>query len=293
MVMFDDRPDNARIDAAQKRLDDQIAAAGGLDAWRAAAPKAEPMARKTGNPHRGGTEAYLATEHYNEGWNDCIAAHPEQAEPTANYTMWAVHIQGMDDLYAAPDWEVADATCIVLNAQFARERIDDLTHAVVVPWPHGYEAWKAGAEQFRLLAVPRETLQAEGAGAVVPADLNDDATAVQLWAEIHRLRAAVKGPDGFETWQDAAVSERVRRVKAEKALAAAALHQPTGTQAAGRDETYLFSVAALEAAAKAAAEAFDYPWKEMPTVGRINMRTIASNIIRAAIAATKGDSSHE
>lgn len=40
-----------------------------------------------------------------------------------------------------------------------------------------------------------------------------------LWAEIHRLRAAVQGPDGYATWQDAAVAERVRRVKAENNLA--------------------------------------------------------------------------
>ncbi|MGQ3051047.1 MAG: hypothetical protein ACT6S0_04620 [Roseateles sp.] len=40
-----------------------------------------------------------------------------------------------------------------------------------------------------------------------------------LWAEIHRLRAAVQGPDGYETWQQAAVAERVRRVAAEKTLA--------------------------------------------------------------------------
>lgn len=25
----------------------------------------------TSNPYRGGTQAYLATEHYKEGWNDC------------------------------------------------------------------------------------------------------------------------------------------------------------------------------------------------------------------------------
>ena len=24
------------------------------------------------NPHKGGTEAYLATEHFNEGWNSCL-----------------------------------------------------------------------------------------------------------------------------------------------------------------------------------------------------------------------------
>ncbi|MGV0128890.1 hypothetical protein [Burkholderia gladioli] len=30
--------------------------------------------RKIGNPHHGGTQAYLATEHFNEGWNACLDA---------------------------------------------------------------------------------------------------------------------------------------------------------------------------------------------------------------------------
>lgn len=42
----------------------------------------------------------------------------------------------------------------------------------------------------------------------------------EAWAELHTLRLAVQGPDGFATWQDAAVAERVRRVKAEAAIAA-------------------------------------------------------------------------
>lgn len=48
---------------------------------------------------------------------------------------------------------------------------------------------------------------------------DDEADPCRLWAEIHRLRAAVQGPDGFATWQDAAVAERVRRVRAERAIA--------------------------------------------------------------------------
>jgi hypothetical protein len=40
----------------------------------------------------------------------------------------------------------------------------------------------------------------------------------RLWAEIHALRAAVQGPEGFATWQDSAVAERVRRVKMQTAL---------------------------------------------------------------------------
>lgn len=57
-------------------------------------------------------------------------------------------------------------------------------------------------------------------GAREPAALNDDSTAVDLWAEIWRLREAVKGPTGYATWQDAATDERIRRVKAEAALKA-------------------------------------------------------------------------
>lgn len=48
-----------------------------------------------------------------------------------------------------------------------------------------------------------------------------------LWAEIHRLRAAVQGPDGFDTWQQAATAERVRRVKAEARPSADDLREPT------------------------------------------------------------------
>lgn len=53
-------------------------------------------------------------------------------------------------------------------------------------------------------------------------------TEVDLWAEIHRLRAAVKGPEGYSSWQEAATAERIRRVKAERALA---LHPSAGQQA--------------------------------------------------------------
>lgn len=45
---------------------------------------------------------------------------------------------------------------------------------------------------------------------------DDEADPVRLWAEIHHLRAALQGPDGYATWQDAAVAERVRRVRAER-----------------------------------------------------------------------------
>ena len=43
-------------------------------------------------------------------------------------------------------------------------------------------------------------------------DFDDCADAVAL---IHRLAAEIKGPDGYATWRDAAIAERVRRVNAE------------------------------------------------------------------------------
>jgi hypothetical protein len=36
-----------------------------------------------------------------------------------------------------------------------------------------------------------------------------------LWAEIHRLSEELKGPQGYETWKDAAIAERLRATKAE------------------------------------------------------------------------------
>lgn len=64
---------------------------------------------------------------------------------------------------------------------------------------------------------------AEPAPGAAPVQGEMDAEA---YAELIRLRAAVKGPEGFATWQDAAVDERMQRIKAQRALAA----QPAATQ---------------------------------------------------------------
>lgn len=40
-----------------------------------------------------------------------------------------------------------------------------------------------------------------------------------LWAEIHRLRAELQGPEGYSSWKDAAVAERRRRVELQHKLA--------------------------------------------------------------------------
>ena len=57
-------------------------------------------------------------------------------------------------------------------------------------------------------------------------DPNESNPAV-LWAEIVRLQAAVAGPDGYASWQEAATAERVRRVKAEARPSADDLREPT------------------------------------------------------------------
>jgi hypothetical protein len=40
----------------------------------------------------------------------------------------------------------------------------------------------------------------------------------ELWAELYTLREAVKGPQGYTSWQDAAVDERMKRHAAERKL---------------------------------------------------------------------------
>ena len=56
----------------------------------------------------------------------------------------------------------------------------------------------------------RMTAEIERLNAVITKD-----DYAQLWAECHTLRCEIKGPDGFETWKDAAVYERIERVKAK------------------------------------------------------------------------------
>ena len=72
-----------------------------------------------------------------------------------------------------------------------------------------------------------ERFAPQQAEAVPSSDLNpDEGDPVTLWAEIWRLREAVKGPDGYATWQDAATAERIRRVRAESKQAAPVAQQP-------------------------------------------------------------------
>ncbi len=49
-------------------------------------------------------------------------------------------------------------------------------------------------------------------------EMNEILESGKLWEEIHTLRADIKGPDGFSTWKEAAVAEKVKQVKLEKEL---------------------------------------------------------------------------
>jgi hypothetical protein len=50
-----------------------------------------------------------------------------------------------------------------------------------------------------------------------PLDPNES-NPIRLWGEIWKLRSEAKGPDGFDTWSDAAIHEKRKRIDAERDL---------------------------------------------------------------------------
>jgi len=76
----------------------------------------------------------------------------QAAQEVDNTKMWAVHVDGPDDVHAVPDREIADAACVALNCSFKRAGLADMCRAEVIEWPHGYESWSAQKDQFRLEA---------------------------------------------------------------------------------------------------------------------------------------------
>lgn len=81
----------------------------------------------------------------------------ESRDPMApdTTTLWAVHVQGPDDLHACPDRETADALALVLNRQFMRHTMPDdpLMVATVTEWPYSREAWQQDVDQLCFKAV--------------------------------------------------------------------------------------------------------------------------------------------
>lgn len=76
------------------------------------------------------------------------------------------------------------------------------------------DEWCAKLPSFHLVNRQLQELRA----ALQPSSEGAVAMDVEAWAELHRLRVEFKGPDGFDTWRDAATSERVRRVQAEATI---------------------------------------------------------------------------
>lgn len=71
--------------------------------------------------------------------------------------------------------------------------------------PNGWHCTRTPGHEGPCAALPVETILTD-----------NESDPTLLWAEIHRLRWEMQGPPGFATWKDAAVDERIRRVKAEK-----------------------------------------------------------------------------
>lgn len=65
------------------------------------------------------------------------------AENTTTTPLWAVHIEGPDDMRAAPSKDAAEQRAKDINDEYERWRQSLIAspnpprwHAVVVPWPH-------------------------------------------------------------------------------------------------------------------------------------------------------------
>lgn len=86
-----------------------------------------------------------------------------------------------------------------------------------IPEPWGDRWLKYEGEAKRMIALVSKHASPPPAQPATPQGDEKDWTEVDMWAEIYRLRAAVKGPEGYDSWQDAATAERIRRVKAEAA----------------------------------------------------------------------------
>lgn len=123
-----------------------------------------------------------------------------------------------------------------------RERLLSIAYLVddlLTPWGDAGERAKKDA----IVA----DIRAEAAALSTPPEGMD----VDEWAELYRLREDAKGPDGFGTWKDAAVAERVRRVEAERKLEAALAtpSAPVGVEGLPDAATYLETMQPIPGAA--------------------------------------------
>ena len=151
-----------------------------------------------------------------------------------NRTMWAIRNQHADPL----DFDDPDAVRSAIRAAYDDGFTDAAkaggwtkASAVIASWCEGAKfALRAIAkhdlcfltEKMRGVGIKLATdacaTERERLTAGVTPDGPDADNLVALHAEIFRLRAELQGPEGFETWKDAAVAERVLRIEAERKL---------------------------------------------------------------------------
>ena len=73
---------------------------------------------------------------------------------TTESKLWAVHLEGPDDVYPAPTKEEAEAACTLINAAVARQTGRSeapMVTAKAIVWPGSIEAWANEVHQFNHL----------------------------------------------------------------------------------------------------------------------------------------------
>jgi hypothetical protein len=105
------------------------------------------------------------------------------------------------------------------------ERAKNAAHSAIDAAERAWLAYagmlEVGCDRIRTFSAmsdelsPAKVRVTAGLGTLV----DDEEDPARLWAEIHQLRAIVKGPEGYATWQEAAIAERAHRVRAENEVA--------------------------------------------------------------------------
>lgn len=74
----------------------------------------------------------------------------EAREPVGDATLWALHIEGPDDVHPAPSREMAQEAADLFNTTFPQSDDPSWPRAVakVIEWPHGSKAHALSAPAF-------------------------------------------------------------------------------------------------------------------------------------------------
>jgi hypothetical protein len=68
--------------------------------------------------------------------------------PHPDEKLWCVHIEGPDDLVAAPSKELAEEAAKHMNAHFSQNFVDPILRAVVIEWIHSPESHASCLPKF-------------------------------------------------------------------------------------------------------------------------------------------------